>query len=219
MLAELQKEDRTNYILQSLNAGISREELAIGLNHSDYRSLDMYMRRHGYTWDKEIQNYVPKEKKISQEQVNGSIVHPGKINQIIALFEAGHDAKEVAKKLLFPNHRSLADYMKEKHYEWDNKIRNYVPMAHAESKELQEQKNNEVIEEQVSDSFINQIPRYLIPGIAQNKNVQLSHLLNQLVLDFSYENNITQRQIFESAILEFLMKHGYRHEVKALFQK
>lgn len=210
----IEQTNRTELIIQSLAKGISREQLAEKFGHKDYRSLDMQMRREGYTWDKQKQNYLLKETKLSKEDVKTAVVRTGKVSQIIRLFEKGYDAKGVAAKLFFPSHHALAEYMKQKKYHWDQEEKNYIPMTGIEMTE-----DSDLDKEVVMNEYVHQVPRYLVPGIAQNKNVQLSHLINQLIVDFSHENNLTQRQMFECAVLEFLIKYGYEHEVKALFQK
>lgn len=58
-------DERVNYILRSLTAGVTREELAKEFKHNDYRTLDMYMRRRNFKWDREKKTYVPKETRIS----------------------------------------------------------------------------------------------------------------------------------------------------------
>jgi hypothetical protein len=71
----------------------------------------------------------------------------------------------------------------------------------------------------VEDPIIDKVPRYLVKGIAKTKSVQMSHLLHQLLEDYSYEKNITQRQIIETAIIDFFRKYGYRHEVDSLLSQ
>jgi hypothetical protein len=58
-----------------------------------------------------------------------------------------------------------------------------------------------------------------VKGIAKTKSVQMSHLLHQLLEDYSYEKNITQRQIIETAIIDFFRKYGYKHEVDSLLSQ
>lgn len=60
------------------------------------------------------------------------------------------------------------------------------------------------------------IPRYVVPGIATTKTVHMMNTLVQLVADFSNEKNITQREIFEVALIEFFKKYGYENEMERL---
>jgi hypothetical protein len=239
-------DDRVNFIIRSLAEGKTRDELAKEFNHSDYRSLDMYMRRRNFVWDSEEQNYKPAATRINKKKINSEVLHSAKVSKIIQAFSEGKDAKAVASEFGFSDHKKLAEYMKNKGYEWSREEENYIPKKGLENNvesqktqsSLQDENNGSKHTKQqavVSDQLLNlvkalqeqlnmtespivdKIPRYLVPGIAKTKSVQISHLLAQLIEDFSYDKNITQRQIFETAIIDFLRKYGYKHEVDALF--
>lgn len=47
----------------------------------------------------------------------------------------------------------------------------------------------------------------------------MCYTLSELVKEFSKEKNISQREIFEVVLIEFLRKYGYENEVNALFGK
>lgn len=239
-------DDKVNLIIRSLGDGISREELAAQLKYRDYKGLDMYMRRRNFTWDSDAQNYKPVATRINKKKTIQEDTHKGKVSRIMQAFKGGMDPKAVAKEYGFASHRELADYMTKKGYEWNGEEGNYVRKTGIESvEELQskasltskEQKENQdktstdkddelfhlvkTLYEKLnitSDPIVDRVPRYLVSGIAKTKSVQLSHLLHQLVEDFSYEKNITQRQIFETAIIDFLRKYGYKHEVDTLLR-
>jgi hypothetical protein len=241
-------DDRVNFIIRSLAEGKTRDELAKEFNHSDYRSLDMYMRRRNFVWDAEEKNYKPAATRINKKKINSEVFHSGKVSKIIQAFSEGKDPKTVASEFGFSDHKKLAEYMKNKGYEWSREEENYIPKKGLEntveskkdSSSLQEdakESNHTKQQTAVSDQLLNivkalqeqlnitespiidKIPRYLVPGIAKTKSVQISHLLAQLIEDFSYDKNITQRQIFETAIIDFLYKYGYKHEVEALLGK
>lgn len=213
MVMTQEKFKREEYIIQRLGEGTTREQLAKEFGHKDYRSLDMYLRRRGYTWDTELQNYISKESKIQSDQFKATKVQAGKVAEIINLFNQGLDAKTVAEQTFFTSHHSLADYMKQKGYEWNQEMKNYVMKVGVENSS---EKDSEVIK---NTTQVEQVPRYLIPGIIKNKNVTMSHLLDQLMTDFSREKNIKQREIVEVALIEFFQKYGYVHEVKALLNR
>lgn len=63
-----------------------------------------------------------------------------------------------------------------------------------------------------------QIPRYTIQGIAKTKTVQMIHSLDQMVINFSQEHNMTQRDLFEVALIDFFKRYGYEKEVESLFR-
>ncbi|WOV84727.1 hypothetical protein PGH26_02030 [Sporosarcina jeotgali] len=210
MVSELHDVDRATEILLLLKQGSTREDLASKYGHSDYRSVDAYMRRKNYTWSPEMKTYIQKEGIISSSEVHE--VHTGKALQILDLFSQGLDAKSIATKLFFTDHRSLADYMKQKGYKWSLEERNYEKISGLQTNDVEDFKTI------TASEIVEQIPRYLIPGIPQGKNIHMSHLLNSLIVEFSREKNIKQREIFETAIIDFLQKYGYVHEIKALFK-
>lgn len=250
------------YILKSLLLGKTRDDLAEEFNHKSYRTLDMYMRRRGFIWDSNKQNYVPKPSEVIVKDFTPTT---SKVDRIISLFEAGLDPREIAKKIGMKDHRNMAMYMKDKGYIWSSEMQNYVlfrgeqkfsniddtnfenniddisistpsledeipqealPFNKISSKtELEHllpmldmlNRHKEKLAELLSISEGSTIPRYIVGGITITKSLCMSHNLSQLIKEFSKERNISQREIFEVAIIEFLRKYGYENEIKALF--
>ncbi len=62
------------------------------------------------------------------------------------------------------------------------------------------------------------IPRYTIERIAKTKTVQMIHTLSNMVTEFAEEQNISQRDIFEVALIDFFRKYGYETEVAQMFK-
>ncbi|NMM65106.1 hypothetical protein HBE96_21205 [Clostridium sp. P21] len=248
------------YILKCLMEGITREDLAVKLNHKNYRTLDMYMRRRGYFWDSERQIYA---KKInSNTNINYEPENFGKAEKIISLFNAGFEPLDIAKKVGMADHRAMAAYMKSKGYTWSHEKHNYIffkgeltPREGIQFKETLEDchslgnshslensteaktstqnelekletllpmlemisKNKEKLAELLCTNSKSTLPRYSVGGITITKSLCMSHSLSQLVKEFSKEKNISQREIFEISIIEFLKKYGYENEINALF--
>lgn len=240
------------YILKCLMQGITREDLALKLNHKNYRTLDMYMRRRGYFWDSEKQIYT---KKInSNTNIDYESPSFSKTEKIISLFNAGLEPLEIAKKSGMADHRAMATYMKSKGYVWSPEKHNYILLKgkltseeHIDFKETVEDcdrdnhsseienlpsnelnkletlipmleminKNKEKLAELLCTNST--LPRYSVGGITITKSLCMSHSLSQLVKEFSKEKNISQREIFEIAVIEFLKKYGYENEINALF--
>jgi hypothetical protein len=67
-----------------------------------------------------------------------------------------------------------------------------------------------------AQSAVGKIPRYILPGIPVTKSVHMNYGLDQLVREFSQEKNISQRDIFEVALVGFFKKYGYHQEVDTL---
>ncbi|GBF35337.1 hypothetical protein DCCM_4460 [Desulfocucumis palustris] len=62
------------------------------------------------------------------------------------------------------------------------------------------------------------IPRFVIPGGFITKGVHMSQRLDQMVRDFSQEKKVSQREIFEVALVDFFRKYGYRREIDAMLK-
>lgn len=58
------------------------------------------------------------------------------------------------------------------------------------------------------------MPRYTLTGHNITKSLEISSTLDQLVKDFSRERNVSQREVIQLALVEFLKKYGYANEVK-----
>ncbi len=259
------------YILKNLMAGKTREEIAKSLNHKSFRTLDMYMRRHGYVWDGDKQTYVSKLSNGNKEEYISS---SSKVDKILHLFKAGIDPKEIAMRVGMRDHLAMADYMKSKGYMWSTKKQNYIFFKGQVSEEnIKEDNINNNIEETLGDSDIlnidiheidkllkgetymkeqdetsladrisrllpmlemmdrnkdklvdvlaindnQKIPRYVVGGVTITKSLCMAHPLSELIKEFSREKNISQREVFEVAIIEFLKKYGYEKEINALF--
>ncbi|TMN21830.1 hypothetical protein [Lentibacillus cibarius] len=235
-------DDRVNEILRSLSDGIPREDLAVKYKHRDYRSLDMYMRRKNFTWDKEEQNYKPIHTKIGQKKAMDENMHSGKVAKVIESFKEGVDPKTVAQNNGFKDHKRLAEYMTNKGYEWSGKEENYVrkvgilkdDKSNDDVKEKGSQKHQKTVKKDdelqylvktlyeklnmEDNPIVDKMPRYLISGIRKNKTTPISHLLHELIENFGYEKNVPHREIIETALIDFFRNYGYKYEVEELFK-
>lgn len=247
------------YILKRLMEGLSREELALELEHKSYRTLDMYMRRRGYRWDSNKHIYVLKP-DLNVMSVPSSST--SKVERILSLFKAGIDPKEIAKRAGMKDHRAMATYMKSKGYIWSSEKQTYIlqkgeipikndinkivdtknisalgsekPAEEAKSFSVEKYPKIERLEKLLPmlemldrnrDKLVHllalneggTIPRYVVGGVTITKSLCMSHPLAELVKEFSKEKNISQKEIFEVAIIEFLKKYGYENEINSLF--
>lgn len=57
-------------------------------------------------------------------------------------------------------------------------------------------------------------PWYNIRGMTVGKAYNIAIPLIELIKDYSDEYNVSQKDIIKVAVIEFLMKYGYREEVK-----
>ena len=121
-------DNRVQEIIRSLTEGKSREEIAKRYDYSTWRSLDMYLRRKGFTWDSKVKNYVPYVTVVQLKKATS--IAPPKVSLVMSLFDGGgQDPRAVAKQVGFRDHRELADYMKHKGYVWSSEGNNYVELV------------------------------------------------------------------------------------------
>ncbi len=62
------------------------------------------------------------------------------------------------------------------------------------------------------------IPRYIVPGLVRTKAIYMSDMIAKLAGEFSKEKNITQREIVEVALIEYLQKYGFKREIETLLK-
>jgi hypothetical protein len=119
-------DDKVKKILQLLGEGFSREEVAEQFRYSTYRSMDSFMNRKNFLWDKWKGTYVPADalKAWLETMVNFPTDRVRRI--VMELNKEGADLKEVALKVGFENHLEMARYMKSKGFEWSQEAGNYL---------------------------------------------------------------------------------------------
>lgn len=80
--------------------------------------------------------------------------------------------------------------------------------------------NKERLVELCTPSLSDNTPqRYLIPGGKKVKSIYLSQGLSAIIDDFSHSKNITIREMVEGAVIEYLIKYGYRSEIEILLSQ
>ena len=241
--------DKTKEILRHLAEGKDRHEAAMLLGYQSYIGLHNYMVRHNFIWNNEVGNYInPDDNTTITKVIRMKESMPGaKITSIISEFQNGLSSREIAKRFNFESARDMANYMRIKGYFWDNKIKNYktqldetidimmevndVEINNDEKKQQDEtfkyndildflDNNKEKLKVMLKEDFDNgKIPRYVLCGINVTKSVHMVSTLDQLTRAYSQEKNITQREIFQVALIEFFRKYGYDKEVDALLNR
>ena len=246
MSEKLSNSEKIHYIQRSLLNGVTRDEIALKLGYHNWRGLDIFMRRQGMKWDPRKKNYylVPEDK----EEPHAASDMPPKIVSIIAMFEKdGADPREIAKQAGFENHREMATYMSARGYIWSAIEKNYVKSPDG-NKTIQEESSamNASTEASVcSDSpdlakylpilemlakhqeklagilvpELVSIPRYMVPGTTRTKSFYMSEKLSNLIYEFSRARNISQKEIIEAALIDFLKRYSFEKEVVELLNK
>lgn len=234
--------DKLEAILNALAAGQSRTEVAKQYQYKSPKSLDMYMRRKGYRWNAKDQHYQPQEAVTPTRTTQET---PSRIARILTLLAQGLTVTDVAKQMGFPHHREMATYLRQHGYTWSRTQQTYcktledaatvpasmeaTPKVVAAVTSLTSDQLERVypalewlvhhhaqLQQLVSGRDLSQLPRYAVPGIVATKSVHISHLLDQLAKQFSIEKNVSQRDVFEIALIEFFQKYGYSAEMKKM---
>lgn len=230
----LSDKERADYILQELGNGRSREDVAQDFNYSNYKSLDIFMRRKNYRYDKNLSNYVP---EVEGESLISDGTKASRIVELIAACEG--DYTNVLYKVGFSSMEKLGQYMASKNYHWNSELQNYE-LEERDLPEIKQTETNQGIDQKpilqdlsryaplleqlmmqedrliellTQNSNHTNIPRYKIRGIAKTKTVQMIHTLGDLVTEYAEEHNMAQRDIFEVALVDFFRKYGYSKEV------
>ncbi len=223
----------------------TREKAAEELNYKHWKSLDMYMRRKNFVYDGKQGQYIPAENKFKKDKEAYRNSAPNKVKKIINAFDAENpDPKDIAHREGFTDHREMAEFMKAKGYEWNVYKNNYVRIVgfieEPEPRETVSRNEGEravdAIEEfmpfirflydrrekvyQLLDGVREdgKIPRYAIPGMAKTKAIYMSDKVADVMGEFSREKNVTQREIVETALVEYMQKYGFKQEIEALLQ-
>jgi len=226
----------------------TRDEAAAELGYKNYKSLDMYMRRKNFAYDSQEGQYLPMQTRVEKLKNDPKNYAPSKVVSIIAAFEEeGADPKLVAKQEGFTDHKEMAEYMKTKGYEWNVHKNNYVKMVGRIEDESEDtvpppepinqsavaaegiaeylpflrflyEKRDDIYQLLSGTREDGKIPRYAVPGLVRTKAIYMSDTIAKLAGEFSKEKNITQREVMEAALVEYLMKYGFKREVEALLK-
>jgi hypothetical protein len=225
---------------------MTRDEAAQKLGYKNYRSLDMYMRRKNFKYDSESGQYVPKENIADKLKKDPKSYAPTKVASIITAFEkANADPMMIAKQEGFKDHKEMAEYMAKRGYEWNAYKGNYVKtIGKVEEKTADEvieetektqslpndideyipfirflyEKRDDIYQLLSGTKEDGTIPRYVVPGLVRTKAIYMSDMVAKLTAEFSKEKNITQREVMEGALIEYLKKYGYKREVDVLLK-
>lgn len=224
-----------------LAAGNTRPQVAKLLGYTDVSCLYRYASSHNLKWNPEKKNYDAignNGKPI--EAVKPIADNPtGKEANVISMLGRGIDGREIAKRLRFATYQAMADYMKNRGYVWSEFKNNYVkePKEVRQQAKVEEPKteaksdissfgkydemlkmmfeNIEKLKELLNINNQGAMPRYLINGVVIPKTISITNTIDKLVKEYCEENNITQREFFEVAAIDFLKNYGYKDVVKA----
>lgn len=191
---------KVDKVINLFNSGTDPREIAKKVGMKDHRTMAMYMKDKGFIWSSERQNYVLLKGEqpsisIEAEEYEDDITADGSCIQ--ANFSPSSSP--------FEDLPSFMDSPK------NDRMERLLPMLEMLDR------NKDKLAELLSINDGSTIPRYVVGGITITKSLCMSHNLAELIKEFSKEKNISQREIFEVSIIEFLRKYGYENEIKALF--
>ncbi len=143
-LLDMSQDEKVKHILQGLQSKRQRNDIALELGYKNYRTMDIFMRRQGYSWDRLGGTYVLTSSRNSGRYARTEDATTlDKVREVLALFaKGGMDAKEIANRVGFESHRDLAVYMKSKGYTWDSQVANYIMEGKSNDEEPPEVNDN-----------------------------------------------------------------------------
>jgi hypothetical protein len=217
---------RVNATLAGLMEGKSRESLAEGFNLTNWRSLDTYMRRKGFTWDSINQTYVPATTRVDNilKELNSNT--PIKAEMIIKRFEEmgdDSDPRAIATEFGFRDHHELGEYMESKQLFWNSETNNYdvmfgdaandslAEMGDLDNKTLPPVGKHQTKSAMITDDGLAEIEAYLplLEMLLQNKDRLITLLMPQsdgTVPKYAVPGTTKTQSIYMSELLGRLMK-------------
>lgn len=167
------------------------EEVCKKAGVKDHRELAEYMTAKGYIWSPDERNYVKKTGKI--EPTPAEQKDACKVNQEAERQEETHMSIRLTDEL--------------------RQFQQYLPLL-----EMLQKNKEKLMEWLVPTQAPDTIPRYIIPGKASGKTVQISDALQNLTVEFCNQRNIKQRELFEVALIEFFKRYGFEYEIERLLR-
>lgn len=92
-----------------------------------------------------------------------------------------------------------------------NDLLQFLPLL-----EMLERNKDRLMDFIIPTSETGHIPRYAVPGVFVTKSVHMASPLDQLVREFSREKNVSQRDVFTVALIQFFRRYGFEREVEQL---
>jgi hypothetical protein len=226
----LDSDEKLKYIIDQTNQGKTPKEVSEIMGYSNFGSLKNFMSSRGYIWSKEHSRYIKYEKK-TQTKIETDTDFRAK--RIIICFENREEPKEIARKLGFKSHNDISEFMKRNNYEWSTLHGNYIKTNERISRNILElkeldkyveileilSKNYKELEETLSLNPAKCIKKYRIPGINTIKSIQMISTLNDMTKEYSRTYNISQKHIFEIALIEFFKKYGFKQEINHILKE
>ena len=171
--------------------------IAKQLGFSDHRELANYMKGKGYEWSTEKKNYVRKVGLV--EEKNDAGTSEGKVVTLPDRDGGGGSSKQPADPVGTVQQTGSSD------------LSRFLPLL-----EMLEKNKDRLFGLILPGSEGGKVPRYMVPGVLVTKSVHMPNTLDNLVREYSREKNISQRDIFQVALIDFFRRYGYEREIDTL---
>jgi hypothetical protein len=184
--------DKVNYILQALANQVSRDKIALELGYTNPKSLDIYMRRKGFLYERGMRNYIPiKTSNITESQTFNS---DKRLTTILTLFsQENADPRKIAELTGFESHIELAEYMKANKFSCNDSFGNYSKEIDPISNQMYE--TSDFAHD--SNEFLHYLP--LLRKLLENKDKLFNLLESQInslaLIELKNEDNMQPIQI------------------------
>lgn len=171
--------------------GIDPRMVARQEGFSDHREMAEYMKTKGYEWNIHKNNYV---KTVGRIDVPGPVgeMETEPIPEPISLPVPEPTAQSISGEIP----EGFGEYLPFLRYLYQNRDGLYQLLTGTRDDGI--------------------IPRYAIPGDVKTKAIYMSDMVAKLAVEFCKEKNLSQREVMEGALLEYLMKYGFKREVDGL---
>lgn len=238
--------EKADLIQKYLKTGTTREELGAILGYKSWRGLDIFMRRQGMKWDSRSNSYYssmdaagenidesspsrismiiscfrekdadPMEiaqkagfenhRQLSSYMDARGFVWSAAINNYVRKLFLEEIPQPEAKTEILPGNEDSKTSLQYPQLE------KYLPFLDILSKHKER-----LLELLLTEPAPGIVPRYAVPGITRTKSFYMSEPLSRLLNEFSSSKNISQKEIIEAAIIEFLRKYSFKKQVDEL---
>lgn len=174
-------------IISMFEKKMDGREIANSLRFGSYQEMADYMKSKGYVWDNKKHNYIRVVVEVEAEQINKNSEH-----------------KEHSSQIDTSNHSNTAIQCN-----CMDKYADILKLLDAKKDRI-----NELLKVKEEENC--NIPRYTLTGYTAPKSLSMISTLERLITEFSRDKNISQKEIIEVAVVEFLKKYGYVSQVKAV---
>lgn len=177
-------------------ADADAKTIAKHVGFANHRELANYMKAKGYHWSSALGNY---QKALGRMPEPQTPEHTRAEDEAQMHITGAPDAPATASKAVPKG---------------DWQVERYMPLL-----DMLERNKDRLVDLIVAREESAQIPRYGVPGVFVTKSVHMTNTLDQLVREYSKEKNISQRDIFAVALIEFFKRYGYEREINTLLGK